>query len=80
MMLGAQVVLCVTAAFFENNIFALKMEAMSQKWAENKIFWINGKFSNYFFQNLVHNEKLYYKILFLRYGPKCSRPVRLKGF
>ena len=37
------------------------MGAMSQEWAENKIFWINGKFSNYFFQNLVHNEKLYYK-------------------
>ena len=31
MMLGAQMVLCVTAAFFENNIFALKMGAMSQE-------------------------------------------------
>ena len=79
-MLGAQVVLCVTAAFFENNIFALKMEALSQKWAENKIFWINGKFSNYFFQNLVHNEKLYYKNPVPEIWTKMLEASQIEGF
>ena len=47
----------------------------------------------YFFINLVYNESLYYciscmleqipylgKFWFLRYGPKCSGPIRLQDF
>ena len=47
----------------------------------------------YFFINLVYNESLYYcnscmleqisylgKFWFLRYGPKCSWPIRLQDF
>ena len=47
----------------------------------------------YFFISLVYNESLYYcnscmleqisylgKFWFLRYGPKCSQPIRLQGF
>ena len=47
----------------------------------------------YFFINLVYNESLYYcnscmlekisylgKFWFLRYGPKCSLPIRLRDF
>ena len=66
------------ARFFEKIIFATKMRFLK----------FIGKFSYKFFVNLVYNESSYYflysctnsylgKIWFLRYGPKCSRPVRL---
>ena len=51
MMLGAHVVLCMTARFFEK---------MGQKWTKNRVFEFIGKCSHYFFQNLFYNESLYY--------------------
>ena len=54
-----------------------------------KVFFL----SSLFFINLVYNESLYYcnccmleqisylgKFWFLRYGPKCSWPIRLQDF
>ena len=49
------------------------------------------KFVVVFFLHLIYNESLYYvlcscanlisqKKLFLRYGPKCSQPIRLQDF
>ena len=38
---GPCVVVCDRAMFFENNIFASKMEKMCQKWAKNKAFLIS---------------------------------------
>ena len=62
-----------------------------RKWAKNKVFEIIAKFSHWYFLNLVYKESLYYllssctnsilgKSWFLRYRPKCSRPIRLQDF
>ena len=58
MMLGTHVLLCVTEPDFLKKIF------LPKKWAKNgqkvEYFKFIGKFSHYFFLNLVLNESLYY--------------------
>ena len=90
--LGAHVLLHVTAIFFEKNLVAQKMGQMGQKWAK-KLGFLN------LLENLVINffgiwyimkdftifcilaQIPYYgKICFLRYGPKCSWSIRLQDF
>ena len=95
MMLGAQVVLCITEPDFLKKMF------YSQN-GENRpspgFFECIEKFSFfflvlYFFISVVYNESLYYrnsfmleqisylgKFWFLRYDPKCSWPIRLQDF
>ena len=81
--------LCVTEQeFLEKKHFLLQK---LWKWAKNRVFWFKEKFSHIFSLNLFYNENLYYllcscknpilgKILFLRYRPKCSHPIRLQDF
>ena len=83
MVLGAHVVLCMTARFFEKNLLA-------RKWGKQAKFFF---LSFFFFISVVYNESLYYcnsfmlerisylgKFQFLRYGAKCSWPIRLQDF
>ena len=94
MVLGVHVVLCMTARFFEKNVFPSKRG----KLARPRFLWMYRKVQFfllvlYFFISLVYNESLYYcsfsmpeqisylgKFWFLRYGPKCSWPIRLRNF
>ena len=62
------------------------------KWAKNKVFWIYWKIWSLIFFWIWSIKKHYKifcilaqipylgKICFLRYGPKCSRPIRLQYF
>ena len=74
--------------FFGKKCFVPKIGKMGQK---QVFFQFIGKFGHQFSLNLIYNENLYYllcpctnpisvKILFLRYGPKCSQPIRLQDF
>ena len=93
-MLGAHVVLCMTEANFLKSMFcpqngenrpSLRFFEFIGKFSFFPVL--------YFFINLVYNESLYYcnscllkqisyleKFWFLRYGPKCSWPIRLRDF
>ena len=53
MVLGAHVLLCVTARFFEKSIFVQKIGEMGQKWAKIGFFKFIEKFSHYFFLDFV---------------------------
>ena len=45
-----------------------------------RFFELMGNLVTIFFRIWSIMKNYIIKILFLRYGPKCSRPVRLKGF
>ena len=79
--------LCMTARFFKKK----SCQKMHQKWAKNRVFEFNEKFGHYILLKLFYNENWYLicsctnpidqeKILLLRYGPKCSQPIRLHNF
>ena len=93
MVLGAHVVLCMTARFFEKNVLPSKQGKLTRP----RDLWIYRTveffLSSWFFIGLVYNESLYYcnfymleqilylqKFWFFRYGRKCSWPVRLRDF
>ena len=92
--LGARVVLCMTARFFEKNVLPskwVKLTRLSVLWMYRKIQFFFLVL--YFFINLVYNESLYYcnfcmreqisylrKFWFLRYSPKSFLPIRLQDF
>ena len=71
-------VLCMTEPYFVTKIF---LPQKWRKWAKNRFFFeFIGKLSFKFFVNLVYNKSFYYLLYscwFLRYEPKCSRPIRL---
>ena len=93
MVLGAHVVLCMTQPDILKIMFCPQN---GENRPSKGFFESIGKFrffSLYFFINLVCNENLYYcnscileqisylrKFWFLRYGPKCSWPIRLQDF
>ena len=52
--------LCMTAGFFLKNFFVPKMGKMDQNGSKIGFFGFSGKFSHYFFLNLVYKECLYY--------------------
>ena len=94
MVLGVHVVLCMTARFFEKNVFPSKRG----KLARPRFLWMYRKVQFfllvlYFFISLVYNESLYYcnsgmleqisyfgKFWFLRYGPKMLLTNQIAGF
>ena len=92
MELGAQVMLCMTARFFENHVFCPKNEENMP----SPVFFekVQLFFSILFFINLVYNKSLcccnssmleqisywFSKFWFLRYDPKSSWPIRLRDF
>ena len=94
MVLGTHVVLYMTARFFENRVFPSKWGKQTKArdlWMYRKAQLFFSVL--YFFINLGYNESLYYcsscmleqisyleKLWFLRYGPKCSCPIRLQDF
>ena len=71
-----------------------KKQFLFQKWGKlvkSGFLKFFGKFSHYFFLNLVSNESLYHllysctnpifgKIYFLRYMPKCCWPIKLQDW
>ena len=82
------------ARYFEKNCFTPKMEKIAQVQGSFSV-QESSVFSSilYFFINLIYNESLYYfnsctleqisyleNFGFLRYGPKCSWPIRLQDF
>ena len=94
MVLGTHVVLYMTARFFENRVFPSKWGKQA-KARDLRMYRKAQLFFSvlYFFINLGYNESLYYcnscmleqisyleKFWFLRYGPKCSCPIRLQDF
>ena len=94
MVLEAHVVFCMTARFFWKKCFTLKTGKIGQAQGslnvqESSVFFL----AVYFFVSLVYNKSLYYcnfcmleqisylgKFWFLRYGRKCSWPIRLRDF
>ena len=94
MVLGAHAVLCMTARFFEKNVLPSKRGKLARLrvlWVLKKVQFFFLVL--YFFISLVYNESLYYcnscmleqisyleKFWFLRYGSKCSWPIRLRDF
>ena len=92
--LGTHVVLCMTARFFEKNVLPSKRGKLARLrvlWVLKKVQFFFLVL--YFFISLVYNESLYYcnscmleqisylgKFWFLRYGPKCSWPIRLQDY
>ena len=63
MVIGAHVVLCLTAGFFKNNIFASKMDQDYGFWNLSKKLDIN------FFMILIYIESLYYPLY------SCTNPI-----
>ena len=95
MMLGAYVVLRITEADFLKIMFCLPNSKNWPSLGFFECIGKFSFFFSvlYFFINLVYNESLYYcnscmleqisylgKFWFLRYGPKCSWPIRLQDF
>ena len=80
--------------FFENHVLPPKWGKQDKPRVLRMYRKVQFFFSVlYFFINLVYNESLYYcnscmleqisylgKFWFLRYGPKCSWPIRLQDF
>ena len=90
--LGAHVLLHVTARFFEKNLVAQKMGQMGQKWAkklgflnllENLVidfFGIWYIMKDFTIFCILAQIPYFGKICFLRYGPKCFWSIRLQDF
>ena len=94
MVLGVHVVLGMADLDFLKIMFCPKMGKIGQAQGslnvqESSVFFL----VLYFFISVVYNESLYYcnscmleqisylgKFWFLRYGPKCSWPIRLQDF
>ena len=78
--------LCVTARFFGKTFFAPKIGEMGQKYDFlnlNKnlainFHWIFSIMKTYTIYCVPAPIAYFGKILFLRYGPKCSKPIRLQ--
>ena len=95
MVLGAHVVLCMTEPDFLKKMFYPQNGENRPSPGFFECIGKSSYFFSvlYFFINLVYNESLYYcnscmleqisylgKFWFLRYGPKCSWPIRLRDF
>ena len=93
--LGAHVMLCMTEADFLKIMFCPQNGENRPSPGFFECIGKSSYFFSvlYFFINLVYNESLYYcnscmleqisylgKFWFLRYGPKCSWPIRLQDF
>ena len=92
--LGVDVVLCMTKAHFLKKMFYPQNgENRSSPGFFECIGKFSFFLSSLFFISVVYNESLYYcnscmleqisylgKFWFLRYGPKCSWPIRLQDF
>ena len=96
MVLGAHVVLCMTEPDFSEKMFYPQNGENGPTkprilWMYRKVQFLFLVL--YFFISVVYNESLYYcnscmleqisylgKFWFLRYGPKCSWPIRLQDF
>ena len=86
-------VVCDRAGFSGKKIFAPKIGKMNQKWAKNSFvffyllknlvinfYWICFIMKTYIVSCVPVQIPYLGKILFLRYGPKCSQPIRLQDF
>ena len=80
------------AGFSRKNFFAPKTGKMGQKWAKNRGFftilkkfvinfdWICYIMKIFIFCCVPAQIRYLGKFWFLRYGPKCSQPIRLQDF
>ena len=94
MVLGAHVVLCMTEPdFLKKMVYPQNGENRPNPGFFECIGKFSFFLRSLFFISLVYNESLYYcnscmleqisylgKFWFLRYGPKCSWPIRLQDF
>ena len=95
MVLGVHVVLCMTRSEFLKKVFYPQKGENRPRLGFFKCIGKFSFFSLFFifFISVVYNESLYYcnscmleqisylgKFWFLRYGPKCSWPIRLQDF
>ena len=93
MVLGAHVVLCITARFFEKNVSVpkwgkqskprvLRMYRKVQFFSLVFYFVISVVYESLYYCNSFMLEHISYleKFWFLRYGPKFSWPIRLQVF
>ena len=90
-MLETQMKLCMTELDFPGNFFLpQKLGKWTQNGQKTGFFLIYWKiysliFTEYdlwwkFILFVVFLHKSHWKFLFLRYGPKCSQPIRLQDF
>ena len=92
MVLETHMKLCeIYLDFPENCILIAKLGKWTKNRPKTRFFEFIKKFGNWFRLNLFYNENLYYllcsytnpifgKKFFLRYGPKCYQPIRLREF
>ena len=93
MVLESHVKLCVTEPdFLGKCFFPSKIGKMDLKWANNRVFfnllenlvinfyWIWSIMKIYIICCVPAQIPYLGKFLFLRYGPKCSQPIRLQDF
>ena len=71
--------------FSRTNFFTSKMGKIDQKWAKNRVFLtllkklvINCSITKIYIICCVPAQTYLGKFLILRYGPKCSQPIRLQ--
>ena len=91
MVLETDMKLCVTEPdFLEKNFLPPKLGKVNQNWAKNRVFFnlLKNLVINFYW--ICSIMKIYIiccapaqipylgKILFLRYGPKCPKPIRLQ--
>ena len=92
MVLETHMKLCeIYLDFPENCVLIAKLGKWTKNRPKTRFFEFIKNFGDWFRLNLFYNENLYYllcsctnpifgKNVFLRYGPKCSQPIRLQEF